>query len=116
MIDTPYIGTSPDPNNQRLVENTGYGLSNATTYVWKLYVFYTPHLESENGKFALVLLYGGSEPHLYGHSTYTELGVYTPHLNYISGKAAVMITTGDVTISEGSYVLSYPIGVSYSFT
>lgn len=116
MIATPYIGTSPDPNNQRLVENTGYGLSNATTYVWKLYVFNTPHLEAETGKFAVVLLTGDSVPHFYSHSTYTELGVYTPHLNYISGKAAVMITTGDVTISEGSYVLSYPLGVSYSFT
>lgn len=41
-----------------------------------------------------------------------KIGVNTPHLNYISGKAAVMIPTGDVTISEGSYVLSYPLGVT----
>ena len=44
-----------------------------------------------------------------------KIGVLTPHLNYISGKAAVIVTTGDATISEGSYVLSYPLGVSYSF-
>ena len=72
---------------------------------------YTPHLEAESGKFALVLSAGDSVPHASGHSTYTELGVYTPHLNYISGKAAVIVTTGDATISEGSYVLSYPLGV-----
>lgn len=112
LVLTPYIGTSPDPHNQRLVENTGRGLSSAETYVWKLYVFYTPHLEAETGKFAVFLLSGDSVPHFYSHSTYTELGVLTPHLNYISGKVAVIITTGSVNISEGSYVVSYPLGVT----
>ena len=72
----------------------------------------TPHLEAETGKFAVVLLTGDSVPHIYTHSSYTELGVYTPHLNYVSGKVALILPTGDVSMSEGSHVLSYPLGVS----
>lgn len=88
MITTPYKGPSPDPHNERLIDDTGYGLSNGETYTYYSYVSNTPHLEAEYGKFVTMFANGTTYIHADTHSSFQELGV-APHLNYILGKAAV---------------------------